>query len=76
MTIQKPLLAASLKKLTADDLKFPVYATPKLDGIRALKVNGEMVSRTLKPIRNSEISKALKELLPNGSDGEILSGKT
>ncbi|AGE57586.1 DNA ligase [Acanthocystis turfacea Chlorella virus NTS-1] len=35
MAIQKPLLAASLKKLSVDDLTFPVYATPKLDGIRA-----------------------------------------
>jgi DNA ligase-1 len=75
-TIQKPLLAASLKKLTVDDLKYPVYATPKLDGIRALKIGGEMVSRTLKPIRNSAINSAIAELLPDGSDGEILSGKT
>ncbi|AGE49418.1 DNA ligase [Acanthocystis turfacea Chlorella virus Can0610SP] len=76
MAIQKPLLAASLKKLSVDDLTFPVYATPKLDGIRALKIDGTIVSRTFKPIRNTTISNVLTSLLPDGSDGEILSGKT
>ena len=76
MAIQKPLLAASLKKLSVNDLTFPVYATPKLDGIRALKIDGTIVSRTFKPIRNTTISNVLMSLLPDGSDGEILSGKT
>ncbi|AGE59692.1 DNA ligase [Acanthocystis turfacea Chlorella virus TN603.4.2] len=76
MAIQKPLLAASLKKMSVDNLTFPVYATPKLDGIRALKIDGTLVSRTFKPIRNTTISKVLASLLPDGSDGEILSGKT
>jgi DNA ligase-1 len=76
MSIHKPLLAASLKKMGVDDLTFPVFATPKLDGIRALKVGGTVVSRTFKPIRNSTISEVLASLLPDGTDGEILSGKT
>jgi len=76
MPIQKPLLAASFKKLSVSDLTFPVYATPKLDGIRALKIDGTIVSRTFKPIRNTTISNVLMSLLPDGSDGEILSGKT
>ncbi|AGE53463.1 DNA ligase [Acanthocystis turfacea Chlorella virus GM0701.1] len=76
MAIQKPLLAASLKKMSVDDLTFPVYTTPKLDGIRALKIDGTLVSRTFKPVRNSAISEVLASLLPDGSDGEILSGKT
>ncbi|AGE56452.1 DNA ligase [Paramecium bursaria Chlorella virus NE-JV-1] len=74
--IQKPLLAASFKKLTVADVKYPVFATPKLDGIRALKIDGAFVSRTFKPIRNRAIADALQDLLPNGSDGEILSGST
>lgn len=76
MALTKPLLAASFKNMTIEDLDFPVYATPKLDGIRALKINGELVSRTFKPIRNSVINQAIGELIPDGSDGEILSGKT
>jgi DNA ligase 1 len=74
MTITKPMLAASLE--TLDSIKFPVYVTPKLDGIRCLKINGEIVSRTFKPIRNAELAAAVKDLLPDGSDGELIMGGT
>lgn len=72
--ISKPMLAASLE--TIDSIKFPVYATPKLDGIRCLKVGGNIVSRSFKPIRNAELSAAVKGLLPDGSDGELIMGGT
>jgi len=72
MTISKPMLAASLE--TVDSIKFPVYATPKLDGIRCLKIDGQIVSRTFKPIRNAELAAAVKDLLPDGSDGELIMG--
>lgn len=55
------------------ELNFPVYATPKLDGIRALKVNDKLVSRTFKEIKNKSIQEALSDL-PNGVDGELISG--
>jgi DNA ligase-1 len=74
MTISKPMLAASLE--TVDSIKFPVYATPKLDGIRCLKIDGQIVSRTFKPIRNAELAAAVKDLLPDGSDGELIMGGT
>lgn len=72
MTISKPMLAASME--TIDSIIFPVYATPKLDGIRCLKVGGNIVSRSFKPIRNAELSAAVKDLLPDGSDGELIMG--
>ena len=68
MTIAKPLLAATLENL--DDVKFPCFVTPKIDGIRSLKQQ-QMLSRTFKPIRNSVMNKLLSELLPEGADGEI-----
>jgi len=71
--ISKPMLAATIK--TADDLNFDnnyYLATPKLDGIRALKINGKLVSRTFKPIRNDYIRGILESLLPDGADGEIV----
>lgn len=74
MSIKQPLLAATLKDL--ENIKFPVYATPKIDGIRALKIDDVIVSRSFKPIRNKQLAEFLKNLLPNGSDGEIFSGKT
>lgn len=36
-------------------LTYPVLATPKLDGIRCLVLNGKAVSRTFKPIPNNHI---------------------
>jgi len=65
----KPLLAA-----TANDynLKFPLYASPKIDGIRALGQGDILVSRRLRPIDNPYI----REAFPghNGLDGELVFG--
>ena len=46
----KPMLAALCEDVTK--LRYPVIASPKLDGIRALVIDGQLVSRTLKPIPN------------------------
>ena len=71
--IQKPLLAGNFDPKKA---KFPYIATPKIDGIRFLMVNGVAVSRTFKPIRNKHIQSLLAEYLPDGIDGELTSGDT
>lgn len=63
------MLAASLDHLGS--IQFPVYATPKIDGVRCLKIDGEVVSRTLKPIRNAELAAAIHAMVPDGADGEI-----
>lgn len=69
--ITKPLLAGTVNNNELDKIKFPCLATPKIDGIRAMKINGKIVSRTLKPIKNEYISNLLNEVLPDNSDGEI-----
>jgi DNA ligase-1 len=71
--IKKPLLAGNYDSSKA---KFPYIATPKIDGIRFLMVNGNVVSRTFKPIRNKYIQRVLSETLPDGVDGEITVGDT
>lgn len=71
--IKKPLLAGNFDPAKA---KFPYIATPKIDGIRFLMVNGVAVSRTFKPIRNEYIQKLLSRHLPDGIDGELTSGDT
>ncbi|KAB2666037.1 hypothetical protein F9K91_07860 [Brucella tritici] len=65
----KPLLAA-----TADValLKFPYYATPKIDGIRCLIMRDGAVTRSLKPIPNEHIRTILSSPVLVGLDGEIL----
>lgn len=72
LSITKPLLASPVED---KDIRFPVLATPKLDGIRCLKIKGNAVSRTFKPIQNNHIRKTLKKLIPEGADGEIMSGE-
>lgn len=74
-TIISPMLATTLKDWNKLDFKNNRYlASPKLDGIRALKIGGRLVSRAFKPIRNIHIRKFLEDILPEGADGEILVG--
>lgn len=72
--ITKPMLAETCSDTSK--LSYPVLASPKIDGIRALKVNGQLVSRKFKPIPNEHIRLALEALLPDGADGEITVGDT
>ena len=71
--IQKPLLAGNFD---ASKAKFPYIASPKIDGIRFLMIDGVAVSRTFKPIRNKHIQELLSQYLPDGIDGELTSGDT
>lgn len=71
--IEKPLLAGNFNP---DKAKFPYLATPKIDGIRFLMVDGVAVSRSFKPIRNQHIQNLLQAHLPDGIDGELTSGDT
>jgi DNA ligase-1 len=70
--ITSPILAA--KKPVFENIKFPVLATPKIDGIRCIKVNGQALSRSFKPIPNHHIRKMIEQHCPDGFDGEILCG--
>jgi len=65
--IIKPMLAT---KADLDKIRYPVLATPKLDGIRCLMVNGTAMSRNMKPIPNQFVQQQLKGL--HGLDGELM----
>ncbi len=66
----KPMLAETCKDI--DKVKFPVLATPKIDGIRCLTVAGGVgVSRSLKPIPNKYIQQELMDWGMEGMDGEL-----
>jgi len=71
--IKKPLLAG---KFDPEKAKFPYAATPKIDGIRFLMVDGVALTRSFKPIRNEFLQKMLSSNLPDGIDGELTSGRT
>lgn len=68
----KPLLAATVKDV--DSLNYPVYASPKLDGVRCLIKDGQAVSRSLKPIPNEYIQSMLSHPGLEGLDGELIVG--
>ena len=68
----KPMLAATLENVK--DVKFPVLGSPKLDGIRALVIDGVLYSRNLKPIPNRYVQKSLPLKHMDGWDGELIVG--
>jgi len=57
-------------------LNYPVYITPKLDGIRCLIKDGVALSRTLKPIPNKHIQQWASDnaITFHGMDGELIVG--
>jgi DNA ligase-1 len=68
--ITKPMLAAKIEH--PEDLQFPLLATPKIDGIRCLKINGKAVSRKFIEIPNQHIRRYIEKNIPDGCDGEIV----
>jgi DNA ligase-1 len=72
--ITRPMLAANCDAL--DKITFPCIATPKIDGIRCLKVGGKALSRTFKPIPNVYVRNYIEAHCPDGFDGELLVGET
>lgn len=71
MPLLKPMLASACEDFSR--LKFPLMASPKLDGIRAVMQDGLLRSRSLKPIANENVQ-ALFAGLPEGTDGELIVG--
>ena len=49
-----------------------VFATPKLDGIRCLKLGGKALTRSFKPISNRFAREWIEANLPDGVDGELM----
>lgn len=70
--ITRPLLAVALEDLTTLDFSKPIIASPKLDGIRVLKVGGQVLTRKFKPLPNVYVREQLEAILPDGIDGEIM----
>lgn len=67
----KPMLAEAA---TLAEVQFPVYASPKLDGIRAMVRGGALVTRKLLDVPSEAVRE--KFILPQleGMDGELIAG--
>jgi DNA ligase-1 len=69
----KPLLASPAN---LDDIDYDnTWMSPKLDGIRAMVINGVVVSRNLKPIRNKHVQRMFGGSALEGHDGELIVGE-
>jgi DNA ligase 1 len=71
MDITEPLKCTRVDDL--DEIPLPTLATPKVDGMRAIVLDGEVLTRSFKRLQNFHIRKHLAGL-PNGTDGEIVCG--
>ena len=67
----KPMLAC---EVDLPQLKFPVLASPKLDGVRAIIRDGVVLSRSLKPIPNRHVQLMFGRPELEGLDGELVLG--
>lgn len=69
----KPMLAEAVE---LDQVKFPIYASPKLNGVRCIVTGGQALSRSKKLLPNAFIQRWANdnaEVL-EGLDGEIIVG--
>ena len=69
--IGNPMLACSTQP-DLDTLTYPVLASPKLDGVRALAGKGPVLSRHLKEIPNKHVQKLLAFTTSHALDGELM----
>lgn len=65
----RPMLAG---ECNIDAIQYPVYVSPKLDGIRCVIRDGKALTRSLKPIPNDHIRFTLESLNLPDFDGELL----
>ena len=68
----KPLLAADCEG-DVTLIKYPCYASPKIDGFRALKAANMLATRSFKPVKNKHAQELFKDL-EDGFDGELVDG--
>ena len=68
----KLMLAAKLSDLST--LRFPLLVSPKLDGIRAVILGGQVYSRNMKLIPNAYVQGLFGHSRFNGLDGELIVG--
>lgn len=67
----KPMLASPAD---LDAVRYPIFASPKLDGIRASVVQARLLSRTLKEIPSRHAFGILSDARHEGLDGELIVG--
>lgn len=64
----KPMLASDWDEAK---VRFPVFAQPKIDGVRALNMNGTLTGRSLKQHANKHVTSLFSHPALIGFDGEM-----
>lgn len=70
-TLIKPMLAVDIQE---DKLKFPLYVSPKIDGVFMLVQNAKAYARSLKPHENKYITALYSNPDFEGLRGELIAG--
>lgn len=70
----KPMLSGKAPE-DLRTLHYPLVVSPKYDGIRAIVLNGVVVSRNLKPIPNKRVQHLFGKQELEGYDGELIVGE-
>ena len=73
MELNKVMLA--VKANDFDALRYPLLASPKIDGVRATNKNGALLSRTMTPIPNAFTQQLFAHEVFHGLDGELVVGE-
>lgn len=69
--MMRPMLASPANLAT---LRYPLLASPKLDGLRGFVEDGVLLSRTRKVLPNRFVQEILGDTALNGLDGEVVVG--
>ncbi len=67
----RPMLAADCDGDTSK-IRYPVLASPKVDGIRCVIRGGKVLTRSLKPVPNDFIRGRLETISKSSLDGELV----
>lgn len=70
--MQKVMLASAVTDY--NKITWPKFASPKLDGVRAVVVDGVVYSRSGKPIRSKTVQRLFGDSRYNNLDGELIYG--
>jgi DNA ligase-1 len=74
-TIKDPITGSKRDILHLEWIRYPVLATPKIDGIRCVCQNGDVLSREFKPIPNKFIREVLTDLTLDFPDSLTYDGE-
>jgi DNA ligase-1 len=70
--LKRVMLAVATKDLTS--LRYPMLASVKIDGVRAVNKGGHLLSRSMKPIPNKHTQSLFSDPAFEGLDGELIVG--